>query len=398
MRPVQQRVFSRRAVGVALPLCLFGLTLGAVAISSGWLTDRGPRTVRFLSTTRGPTAARPTAGRVSRPGGPRVVVDGDTHDFGTMEVGSRGSHEFIVRNEGDAPLRLIKGDTTCRCTLIELAHGWLEPRAACRVRVEWEAAEPAPIFRHGAVLLTNDPHRRQIQLIVTGRVLSPLSASPGEVIFTDVPAGSTRQQRLLIFSQTAELLELADVTSTLPELTWELAPVTSLDLRRAGACSGAALLLTLAAPEGQRRFHGMLQMRVRLVDAKDRSAEHLLELPIAGNVFDGFAIYGPRWDPDGRLRLGNLERSRGVRHTLYISAPPDAQLEVERITVPALKAAVRPLTHGPKGLARFSLLIEVPPGTLPLDCMGENEAIVQLSTGVLSRPTLAVRVQFCVLD
>ncbi len=341
-----------------------------------------------------PQAHSPTA----RTRGPRAVVDADTYDFGTIELGSRGSHEFTVRNEGDAPLRLIKGDTTCRCTLIELPQGRLEPGAACRVRLEWHAAEPTPLFRHGAVLLTNDRRRRQIRLVVTGRVLSPLSASPGEVIFTDVPAGSTRQQRLLVFSQTAELLELADVTSTLPELTWEQVPVGSSELRKASARTGAALLLTLAAPEDQRRFHGMLQMRVRLIDATGTSAEHHLELPVAGNVFDGLAIYGPRWDRDGRLRLGNLTRGRGVRHTLYVSAPPGAHLEVERITVPALKAAVRPLGNAPKGQARFSLLIEVPPDTPPLDCMGENEAIVQLSTGMPSRPTLTVRVQFCILD
>lgn len=370
----------------------------AISITAGRVVDRGHWTHGSGGRVSNNDAKRSAPPRVSQRRGPRAVLDADTYDFGDITLGSRGSHEFTVRNAGDAPLRLIKGDTTCRCTLIELPRGWLEPGAACRVRLEWEAAEPTPLFRHGAVLLTNDPRRRRIQLVVTGRVLAPLSTSPGELIFTDVPAGSSRQQRLLVFSQTAETLELAEVTSTLPELTWEQDQVTASDLRKASARSGAALLLTLAAPQGQRRFQGTLQVRVRLTDEKGTSAEHFLELPVAGKVFDGFAIYGPRWDPDGRLRLGNLPRGRGVRHTLYVTAPSGAQLEVERISVPVLKAVVRRLDKAPQGQARFSLLLAVPPDTLPVDCMGENEAVVQLRTGVPSHPRLTVWVQFCVLD
>lgn len=397
MRQQPGQTSLRRAAVLSALSCLSALALGA-AISAGWgveMLGRGRRAAE----ARG-VLARP--GAPSKPRsvakGPRVALDSDTYDFGTLELGGRGSHEFTIRNVGDAPLRLIKGDTTCRCTLIELPQGRLAPGAACAVRLEWEATEPTSVFRHGAVLLTNDPRRRQIRLVVTGRVLSPLAASPGELIFTDVPAGASRQQRVLICSQTAATVELLEASTSLAELSWEVAPATPEELRQASARSGIVLLTTLAAADTPRRFGGTLALRVRLQSEHNVSSEHLLELPVAGNVRDGFAIYGPRWDPDGRLRLGNLPRGRGARHTLYISAPAGARLGVERVSVPGLKVSIERLDSAANGQARFALRIEIPSDTPPLDCMGANEAVIELSTGVASRPTLRARVQFCVLD
>jgi hypothetical protein len=41
-------------------------------------------------------------------GGPQISFPETSYDFGTIAQGSKVSHTFIVRNVGDAPLRLIK--------------------------------------------------------------------------------------------------------------------------------------------------------------------------------------------------------------------------------------------------------------------------------------------------
>ena len=40
-------------------------------------------------------------------GGPRIVFPETSYDFGTITQGANVSHTFVVRNAGDAPLRLI---------------------------------------------------------------------------------------------------------------------------------------------------------------------------------------------------------------------------------------------------------------------------------------------------
>ena len=60
--------------------------------------------------------------------GPIAVVVGSTeYDFGTMERRGIRSHTFVVRNDGTEPLTLIKGETTCKCTLSSLAAGEILP-------------------------------------------------------------------------------------------------------------------------------------------------------------------------------------------------------------------------------------------------------------------------------
>src|SRR5579872_2905137 len=48
---------------------------------------------------------------------PKAVIEETEFEFGRMEVGEERSHAFIIRNEGEAPLLLKKGKTTCKCTM-----------------------------------------------------------------------------------------------------------------------------------------------------------------------------------------------------------------------------------------------------------------------------------------
>ena len=45
-------------------------------------------------------------------GGPQINFPETEYDFGTIAQGSKVSHTFVVRNAGDAPLRLIKAQGT----------------------------------------------------------------------------------------------------------------------------------------------------------------------------------------------------------------------------------------------------------------------------------------------
>src|SRR5688500_8060497 len=72
--------------------------------------------------------------------GPRVaVVNGEMHDFGKMDRNAKESHAFIIRNEGDAPLKLEKGETTCKCTVSDLKGNSLAPGEETEVLLEWTA-------------------------------------------------------------------------------------------------------------------------------------------------------------------------------------------------------------------------------------------------------------------
>jgi hypothetical protein len=66
---------------------------------------------------------------------PRAVVDQTEYDFGVMDPRTRGEHEFLVKNGGDAPLQLKEGSTTCKCTVAELPGAAVAPGEVGRVRL-----------------------------------------------------------------------------------------------------------------------------------------------------------------------------------------------------------------------------------------------------------------------
>ncbi len=58
-----------------------------------------------VSPTEPPPPEEPLDGAAV--GSPRIVAVSDSHDFGEVEEGSVVSHIFVIRNEGDAPLRIL---------------------------------------------------------------------------------------------------------------------------------------------------------------------------------------------------------------------------------------------------------------------------------------------------
>ena len=53
---------------------------------------------------------------------PKVVVEkSTTFNFGNVDAGTKGSHKFIVRNEGKGALQLAKGRSSCACTIGRLS-------------------------------------------------------------------------------------------------------------------------------------------------------------------------------------------------------------------------------------------------------------------------------------
>src|SRR5262245_16575542 len=74
------------------------------------------------------------------PNGPKAVVAGsEESDSGSMELESFKSNAFTIRNDGRKPLKLEKGDSTCRCTTFEVAKTQLQPGESTQIKIEWQA-------------------------------------------------------------------------------------------------------------------------------------------------------------------------------------------------------------------------------------------------------------------
>ena len=126
------------------------------------------------------------AGCDRRPAGrlPKVVVDQTVYDFGTLDMAAKGSHDFLFRNAGDAPLKLVSGGTSCRCTLSELGQEEIPPGGSTKVTLTWKPIDKTGPYQQTAKILTNDPARPRVTLTISGRITVAVQLSPPELVFS----------------------------------------------------------------------------------------------------------------------------------------------------------------------------------------------------------------------
>src|SRR5262245_60181465 len=95
---------------------------------------------------------------------PKAVIDTRKFDCGRMESGEERQHVFTIRNDGQAPLAIRRGATTCHCTVSELGTGELAVGASAKITLKWKPNGQTEKFGHSASILTNDPDNPVIQL------------------------------------------------------------------------------------------------------------------------------------------------------------------------------------------------------------------------------------------
>ena len=77
--------------------------------------------------------------------GPKITVDKDVHDYGTIPQGANGTCEFVVTNTGDAPLILTNCKGSCGCTVPKCDTAPIKPGQSTVVTVKYDTKRVGPI-------------------------------------------------------------------------------------------------------------------------------------------------------------------------------------------------------------------------------------------------------------
>lgn len=337
---------------------------------------------------------------------PRIEMPETVYKFGNIERGTTMSHEFVVKNVGEFPLRVEVASTTCKCTVGDLEKNEILPGEQSVVLLEWHAKTPPSPFRHGAVLTTTDPTQRSIDLIVEGQVVESTAMSPSELIFGTVQSGETAEASLYLMSFLDEKIEVTDYQLSDESLTETIeittAPAERSELPSPDANSGVKVTAKFKSGKTIGPFRGWLTLTTNLKKAQN------LEVRLAGQVVGEVSINagggGAVWNKaKGVLRLGSFASAEGKKAKLTLAVRGDygeeLNWEVVEVDPACLQASIgkaRPL--GPKRL-HFPVLIEIPSGTAPVVRLGEpisSDAHIVLRSNNEKIPDVRMRVHFAV--
>jgi|SRR5690625_1484251 len=70
---------------------------------------------------------------------PVLTFDENPYDFGTVKNGEMLEHEFTFTNTGDAPLKVLKANPSCGCTVPEWSKDPIAPGEKGSLKVKFDA-------------------------------------------------------------------------------------------------------------------------------------------------------------------------------------------------------------------------------------------------------------------
>jgi hypothetical protein len=98
---------------------------------------------------------------------PKIVLVDDFHNFGVVGPTDVVSHEFLIANQGQAPLTISRAYTTCGCTTADFTGTIIPPGKVAIVTMTYDAgfhdARGQTVSR-GIIIENNDPKNPQVEL------------------------------------------------------------------------------------------------------------------------------------------------------------------------------------------------------------------------------------------
>jgi hypothetical protein len=106
-------------------------------------------------------------------GHPQADLSSGFFDFGTISSQAVVQRDFLLVNNGDAPLVIRKAHTTCGCTTANLTGSVISPGQASRITMVFNAGfhvVAGQTVRRGLIMTTNDPDHPELEIWVQASV------------------------------------------------------------------------------------------------------------------------------------------------------------------------------------------------------------------------------------
>jgi len=334
---------------------------------------------------------------------PKAVVDSTEFMFGRMEVGEKRSREFAIRNDGQAPLLLRKGGSTCQCTLSALEKGELAVGESAKVTLTWQPTSQAENFLKSADVRTNDPDHKTITLQLKGMVVPRVLTNPSgkDWSVSNVADDHPTVFKGLILSPLVEKFEILSLESDSPLISVEALPLSKERLDAQTALSGYEIRVTISPEVPVGPFAFPLTIRT---DIPDRNKEGEIEgqtsvdVLVSGVRRGPIRILGREWTEERMaISLGQFTSAEGKTATLMmlVRGAPEEGFRVTEGPVcdpKELKATIEADEKSTAKQARLRLKLEYPAGG-PRVRRGEDKpATIRFRTNHPYAPEVELRV------
>lgn len=405
-----------------VPVLVAVLSLVMVISGVSWLGQ----SVNVATDTKAPikTEDKPGFPTPSESGPhPKVEFPETEHDFGTKPRFYKGSHKFVVENNGEAPLKLMSGDTTCQCTIGELGDDEVAPGESTTIELSWEIKQQGPEFQHSAKIHSNDPANPMQVLLVKGFIGVDLATWPqNRWSMGSLKVGQDSTFDGFVFSHVSDKFEIVKVEAGDPGLKFDVTPMTEKEIetletqmasdsapppepdgkipepRYPDIKSGHRITVTAneKIPVGQ--FSAPVTVHTSLPTMPEVT---LVVSGVRPGPYQFFPLKGSSYQNASMLvDAGILDSSK--EHTaglLVICRGFDGELKLEDVVCdpPWLKVDLEP-APSEGDVRRYQLVLKFPAGLPSMVRTGSEPAILKLKTNHPAARTLNLKAAFVIKE
>ena len=286
-----------------------------------------------------------------------LAIKSTEFDFGMVDPHTTHSHSFTVTNEGELPLTLEVQETSCKCTVGELATNLVPPGASTEITMTWNTGYQADTYEQTATVATNDPLQKTLELKVKGVVRAEFIA-PSSVGFVTTDPGKPSEGSFVTYSQLWDDFEVTEVDCDLLGFSWSAEPVAPDDISLVDREAKSAWRIKMVSAGNRRgRFAGKLKLKVQPSDGTEAEVRHV---DVSGRVRAPISFYSPDIHPKEGLDVGTLISDQEHAFHLVVRSRGESErkLDVLDVKPEELKADLEPLSKA----GSYRLTIRVPKG------------------------------------
>ncbi len=385
-----------------VPLLIALVSVGIALSAVSWVSRSGTPSGEASAdgSAHAPTEKSENPLKISKTGPfPKAVLEEGMHEFGSIELGQKGRHIFVIRNDGDAPLELMKGLVQCKCTVPEIPKDTVisvAPGDVYELPMTWHPEEPMEEFHQLAQIWTNDPENPELELHVKGAV---------ERLFYLLPRGEWQVNRAgddeafqfggVLMSPLLDEFKIVDYTSSTDALSVEFEPFSEADLEVDKMKCGYKIRGSITGETPVGKFRETLTLVTDMAEGRE------ITISLAGMFPGPFSILGKDWIGSlMQLKLGDVKASEGrtAKLVMFVTREDEPiQLEVKEANPSFLQLEIeRDESFDVPSREKFLLTFTVPPGSPQGSWHGDDAATIIVGTNRKNAPELELGVEMVV--
>jgi hypothetical protein len=308
-------------------------------------------------------------------GTPSAVVAEPVFDAGELPVGEPITAEFVIRNQGDAPLEIIRVQPDCGCTVASYDET-IAPGASGSVRAVVDTTSEVGRNAKAINVFTNDPQNPRIKLTIQSDVKPYLALMPGHARFTSF-VHDDRDQTIPQILWTGDFQDLEITKVEIPKDWVDVSYREATDTERSDKGVGKQwridVTLSKAAPIGP--------LADRVLLRTNHPQQKVVEIPISGFVRPMVAVM------PSEVNFGKINPADAQQWGILVRNFGSAPLEIRGFdsTVEGIGVAIEALQNG----QQYKLILTP---TLTM-AKGPFKGRVELETSLPQQPKITVELQ-----